>query len=83
VTFLVVEPVVVAVSLPGLDVTVYPVMAEPPFDIGADQLTTAAFAPEVAITPVGAPGTVEGILGAELTDAAPVPLAFLATTLNV
>jgi len=61
VTFLVVEPVVVAVSPPGLDVTVYPVMAEPPFDVGANQPTREdAFAPEVAVTPVGAPGTVTG-----------------------
>ena len=77
------EPVVVAVSPPGLDVTVYPVMAEPPFDIGADQITIAAFAPGVANTPVGAPGTVEGVTAAEAADAALVPLAFLATTLNV
>jgi len=79
-----VAPVVVAVNPPGLDVTVYPVMAEPPFEAGAVQLTKEdAFAPERAITPVGAPGTAEGVAAAELTDAAPVPFAFLATTVNV
>ena len=59
-------------------------MAEPPFEAGAVQLTKEeVFSPEVANTPVGAPGTVEGVAAAEAADAAPVPFAFLATTVNV
>jgi hypothetical protein len=50
------EPV--PVSDPGLEVTVYPVMVEPPLDIGGVKLTVACAFPAVADTPVGAPGTV-------------------------
>jgi hypothetical protein len=32
---------------------------------------------------VGAPGTVEGVAAAEAVDAAPVPEAFVAVTVNV
>lgn len=48
----------VAVNPPGLDVTVYPVMAEPPLATGADQDTTTWTFPATPLTPVGAPGTV-------------------------
>ncbi len=37
----------------------------------------------VAETEVGAPGTVEGTAAADATEAAPVPLAFVAVTVNV
>ena len=37
----------------------------------------------VALTDVGAPGTVDGVAAAEAVDAAPVPLAFVAVTVNV
>ena len=32
---------------------------------------------------MGAPGTVEGVAAAEAVDAVPVPLAFVAVTVNV
>jgi hypothetical protein len=48
----------VAVRLPGLDVTVYPVIAEPPLLDGAENDTVACALPAVALTPVGAPGGV-------------------------
>ena len=35
-------PVVVQVFAPGDEVTVYPVIAEPPFDAGADQVAIQA-----------------------------------------
>jgi hypothetical protein len=34
-------------------------------------------------TPVGGPGTVAGVTGLEAADAAPVPAAFVAVTVNV
>jgi hypothetical protein len=54
-----VPPVVVHRSPPGEEVAVYPVMAEPPLELGAVQETVdEALAYEVAFTEVGAPGTV-------------------------
>jgi hypothetical protein len=66
----------------GDEVTVYPVIALPPLDPGADQLTTDEAFATVPETPVGAPGTV---LGMTLDDvpALEVPLAFVALTENV
>jgi hypothetical protein len=43
--------------LPGLDVTVYPVIAAPPFDDGTENATDACAFPAVAEPIVGAPGT--------------------------
>jgi len=42
----------------GLEVTVYPVMADPPSEEGADQETLALALPASAETPVGAVGRV-------------------------
>ena len=58
-------------------------MAEPPLVAGADQETVAWALPPVAVTLVGAPGTVDGVteLEAELAD--PVPTALVATTVKV
>jgi len=58
VTAAVVAPVVVAVSPPGAEVTVYPVIADPPLLAGAVHDTTAWAFPGTADTPVGAPGVV-------------------------
>lgn len=41
----------------GDDVTVYPVIADPPLSEGADQSITARAFPPVAVTLVGEPGT--------------------------
>ena len=54
----------VPVIPPGLDVTVYPVIAEPPSLAGAVKATVACAFPAVAVPIVGAPGTVEGAVGA-------------------
>ena len=58
-------------------------IARPPFEAGADQLTRADPSAGVATAPVGAPGTVAGITGAEAAEAGPVPTTFAAVTLNV
>ena len=69
---------------PGLEVTVYPEMAAPPVETGAVQDTTDWALPlEDAVTPVGAPGTVAGMAGAEAADAGPVPAELVAVTVNV
>jgi hypothetical protein len=60
------------------------VIAAPPFEPGAVHDTTDwPFAFDVAETNVGAPGTVDGVAEAEAVEAAPVPRAFVAVTVNV
>ena len=47
----------VPVAPPGLAVTVYPVMLEPPLDAGAVNVIEACVSPAVAVPMEGAPGT--------------------------
>jgi len=54
----VVAPCVMANISPGLAMTSYPMMAEPPSLAGASQATTAEPSPGIAVTPVGTPGGV-------------------------
>ena len=50
---------IVPVTPPGEEVAVYEVIAAPPSEVGAVKETFAVVAPvEVAVTEVGAPGTV-------------------------
>ena len=78
-----VAPVVVAVLLPGDEVTVYPVIALPPSDTGAVHDTDACALPATAVTPVGEPGGPAGVIAADGVDDGPVLTAFLAVTMNV
>ena len=86
----------VARKPPGEDVTVYPVIADPPVFVGAVKLTVAVpLLPVVTATPVGAPGSVGGVTGGvtgasaagvtaeDAAEAVPVPMAFVAATVNV
>ena len=57
----------VAVILPGLEVTVYKVMAEPPVFVGAVQETRIPPVIDKAVTDVGAPGTLPVLVGITLT----------------
>jgi len=57
-------------------------MALPPVD-GAVQDTTTWALPNTPDTPVGAVGTVEGMIADEAVDAEPVPAAFVAVTVKV
>ena len=66
----------------GEEVTVYPVIAFPPFDAGALQLTTDNAFATVPETFVGAPGTVLGVTFDDV-PVAEFPAALVATTLNV
>ena len=76
-------PAPVAVMPPGLDVTVYEVMGLPPFEAGGVKVTVACAFPAVAVTPVGAPGTVAGVTLFEGLDGGPVPSALVAVTVKV
>jgi hypothetical protein len=73
----------VPVIPPGLEVTVYPVIGEPPLLAGAVNVTMAEAFPAVAVPIVGAPGTVEGVTEFEAELAGPGPLAFVAVTVKV
>ena len=60
-------------------------IGEPPSEAGAVKLIVACALPGVAVTPVGAPGTVAGATGVTVTlvDAALVPTALVAVTEHV
>jgi len=58
-------------------------MVAPPFDAGAAYVTVAFAFPAVATTLVGGPGTVDGVTDVDAMDVAPVPLVFVAVTVNV
>ena len=74
---------VVHCNPPGLEVTVYPLTAAP-FAAGAVQDTTLwASVSAVADTPEGAPGTADGTTAEDGAEAALVPFAFVAVTVNV
>jgi hypothetical protein len=59
------------------------VIALPPLLAGAVQLRVACALPAVAVTPVGAPGTVAGVTLFDGADAGLVPMAFVAVTVKV
>src|ERR1035437_3034199 len=83
VTVAVIPMIVLKLAPPGDAVTVYPVIAEPPLLTGAVHDTTAWAFPGVAVTAIGAPGTVLGVTAALALDAGEVPAALAAVTVNV
>ena len=75
--------VVVQVNAPGTETTMNPLTAAPPSDTGAVHDTTDwPFSPDVADTPLTTDGTAEGTTTPEGSEAAPVPAAFDAVTVN-
>ena len=76
-------PVVVAVAPPGVAVTVYPVIAEPPLLAGAVHDTAAWLLPAMAVTAVGAAGIVLGVTAVLGADAVEVPELLVAITVKV
>ena len=76
-----------AVLPPDVEVTVYEVIGLPPFNAGAAKLTVACPLPAVAVTFVGAPGTVAiddvGVTLFDGADASPTPCPFVAATVKV
>jgi hypothetical protein len=76
--------VAAALAVVSLDaVTVYPVIADPPFEAGAFQVTVACPLPAVAVTPVGAPATVAGVTAFDGAETGPDPPTVAAVTVNV
>ena len=73
----------VAVNPPGLDVTVYEVILDPPLFPGAEKVIVAWPLPRVAVPIVGASGVVAGVTALDALDALLVPAAFVAVTVNV
>jgi hypothetical protein len=59
------------------------VIALPPFEAGVVHDSATWPLPAVPDTPVGAPGTADGVTGAEAAESAPVPTALIAATVNV
>jgi hypothetical protein len=57
-------------------------MGKPPLGAAVHD-TLAEALPRVAVTEVGAPGTLPGVTLLEGADARPVPIAFVAVTVNV
>ena len=78
-------PVVVAVKLSGEDVTVYKVIGDPPLEAGGvHEIVAVVPGPPVLVTPVGAPGTVAGVIEFDGPDAEPVVSPpFVEDTVNV
>ena len=75
--------VVVAVTPPGSEVTVYSVIGLPPSEAGAVHETTACLSPGVADALVGAPGAVAGVTEVDGSERALVPMEFVAVTVKV
>jgi len=73
----------VQVKLPGVEVAVYPVIALPPLDPGAVQLTCEEAFPAVPDTLVGEPGGPAGVTLAEAVEIFEVPYEFVAVAVNV
>ena len=80
---------VAGVGTAGLEVTAYPVTVEPPLleGVGSTQvIVDAAFWLEVAVTPIGVPGTADGTATADAFDhplvPRPVPVPLVALTWN-
>jgi hypothetical protein len=72
------------VNPPGFDVTVYEVISAPPSENGSDQESvTEPSSTDSIVTSDGDEGTVDGVASADATEAAPVPDAFVAVTVNV
>jgi hypothetical protein len=73
----------VPVMPPGFEVAVYTVIGVPPFDAGVVKVMVAVVLPAVAVTPVGALGTLSGVTLLDAADAGLVPNALVAVTVNV
>jgi len=77
------EAAPVPVRPPGLQVAVYPVIAEPPFEAGGVKLMEAWLLPGVAEPMVGAPGTVAAIVIEKFCVAVPAELVAVTTPVKV
>jgi hypothetical protein len=69
--------------LPGLEVTMYEVIGEPPFEDGAVNATETCPMPALTLVIAGAPGAPIAVTAADESDAGPVPFRVVAVTVNV
>ena len=67
---------------PGLAVARKLVMGEPPLLLAMNEIVPCV-GPGVAVTLIGATGTVTGVAALLAAEAGPVPTAFVAVTVNV
>ena len=74
------EPV--AVKFPGLDVTVYPVIDDPPVPFAENATDTCAFPPVTDVI-LGAAGTVVAVIALLADEAADVPYTLEAVAVKV
>ena len=58
-------------------------MADPPLENGADQVTVACPRPATALGPIGGPGRDDGTIADVALDEIESPLAFVAMTVKV
>ena len=58
-------------------------IVDPPFDVGAIQEIKACELSGVALTEVGAPGIVRGVIAADAVDERELPASLIATTVKV
>ena len=72
-----------AVIPPGDEVTVYPVIGDPPLDAGGVQVTVAEASPAVAEAAVGLPGAPTSATSVPVVAGAPSPALSVATTLKL
>ena len=74
---------ILQVAPPSVDLSIlYPVMAEPPLSVGADQVRPICEEDDaVAVTPVGDDGVAMGVVAAAVTEGVLVPIELMAETL--
>jgi hypothetical protein len=73
----------VPVKPPGLDVTVYPVIADPPVALAVNGTDALVADGELAVPTVGACGTVVAVIELDAAEAELVPIAEVAVTVKV
>jgi hypothetical protein len=66
------------VMLPGWAIAVYEVTGEPPFEVGARQVTVSCLSAADMPVMVGAPGRVRGVAVEEATAMSPLPASLVA-----
>jgi hypothetical protein len=76
------EPLPLALNPPTFEVAVYESVVEPSLKPGVKVIVACPF-PLTAVTPVGASGTVAGVIEFEALEAVLVPTPFVAVTVKV
>ena len=75
-------PVPLTVMKSGFEVTVYELIAPPPFELGGVKFIMAEASPATALTAVGALGRVIGVTPFDAIEAGPLPTWLVANTVK-